>query len=414
MIILSSSVKVDGTGSSGKKSKSRISSSVESGQRSTADDYKEEDDDLDYTYSNYKVKVKQALSDRFGYDLSSFTYTKDYDSSDALDNRSQIIKTNWFYYLSKQKQRSFKFGIKIQYKEKSFYDSPDREFTQLMVLPSLKFKKEDIYSVKLSTGFNKYDYLTADQKNQLKYSAKLDGYRFFSKKKLKLSGYYRIEHLNNTQTGRDRTKHNIMSGIDYVFDNNFIYKIKTKAKWGKRDTKEEEDRDDDSDYEYRKYKVMTVHKISKKLKTNLKYDYFIKDYKVTDLDHKGFYFVNGYDYEILKDKAQRSWLNFDFGRKDTRYIEKTGKDYRKVTADIKLNYNRKKNWKTSFGIESSFYKYDNEQNDKKRYYAKWNVEKLFINGELNVDLGLKYRFTDKKHELDDEQEAVRVGLSYKF
>ncbi|MDD5773292.1 MAG: hypothetical protein PHX78_07525, partial [bacterium] len=378
LIILSPFVKADEIAPSKKIFKGGISSFSETGKRSTADDYEEEDSDADYTFSNYQVKFEQDLSERVGYDLSSFTYIKDYDSSDALDNKSRIFKTNWFYYIEKQKERSLKFDLKILYKEKGYYDSPEREFSQFMVEPSLKFKKEGLYAINLLTGFNKYDYVTADQNDQSKYSGKLDGYKYFLEKRLTLSGGYGIEHLNHKQTDRDRTKHNLMTGIDYVFARKFIYKVETKFKWGKRDTKDDDDRDEDSDYTYRQYNVKTIHKISNKLITDLQYDYFIKDYNVIDLDHKGFYIANGYNYEILEDALQRAWLNFDIGRKDTRYSEITGNDYRKIIADLQMNYNRKKNWNTSLGVESSFYKYDDPANDKKRYYAKLSVEKLFV------------------------------------
>ncbi|MFH1287367.1 MAG: ribosome small subunit-dependent GTPase A [bacterium] len=391
-----------------------ISGYVETGKRSAADDYEEADNDADYTYSNYQVKFKQDLSERFSYDLSLFTYRKDYDNSDDMDNKSRIFKQNWFYYIVKQKEKSLQFDVKIRYKKKDYYDSMEKEFSQFAISPSLKLKKEGLYVLNFLTGFNKYDYTTADQNDQRKYSAKLDGYRYFLKKRLMLSGYYGIEHLDHKQTDRDRTKHNLMSGIDYVFEHPYIYKIGTKVKWGKRDTKDDDEHDEDSDYEYWQYNVKTVHKLNDKLKTDLKYEYFKKDYNVIDLDRRGFYIANGYDYEILNDNARRSWLNFDVGRKDTKYNEKTGNDYKKTIANIQLNYNRKRNWKTSFGIESSFYKYDDAGNDKKRYYTKLSGEKLLLNGNLTVNVDIKYRVTVYGQKADDEQEAVRGGMSYEF
>jgi opacity protein-like surface antigen len=229
-----------------------------------------------------------------------------------------------------------------------------------------------------------------------------------------VTGYHAAEYLNHTQADRIRLKNSRMLGFDHTPGNLYINKVEARFKWGQRDTRDDDERDDDSDYKFRQYNVKTLHKINDRLKTTLKYDYFIKDYNVIGLGHKGFYLANGYDYEILNDDKQRSWLNFGLGRKDTRYIEITGNDYRKITADIRLNYSRKKNWKGSIGIERSAYKYDDEANDKKRYYAELSVEKLFLNGGLNVDLDLKYRLTDYGQRSDDEQKAVRVGVGYEF
>lgn len=414
LIILSPYVKADETAPPEKKFKSGISSYSETGKRSTAEDYEEEDGDDDYTYSNYQVKFKQDLSERFGYDVSSFRYIKDYDSSDALDNKSQIYKINWFCYIRKQKERSLKFDLKILYKEKGYYDSPEREFSQFMLSPSLTFKKEGLYALNLLTGFNKYDYITADQNDQLKYLLKIDWYRYFMEKKWMITGYHAAEYLNHTQIDRVRLKNNRMVGLDYVPAKPYIQKIEARFKWGQRDTKDDDEHDEDSDYKFRQYNVKTSHKICEKLSTGLQYDYFIKDYNVLALDHKGFYIVNGYDYEILEDKAQRAWLDFDLSRKDTRYIEKTGNDYRKIAAAVQLNYSRKKNWKASLGIEGSFYRYDDEENDKERYYAKLSGEKHLFNSNLNLNADLKYRFTDYGRKLDDEQGSARFGMSYEF
>ncbi|MEW6087764.1 MAG: hypothetical protein AB1498_05615 [bacterium] len=412
LVILSPFIKAEETVSG--IYKGEFFSFIETGKKSTSEDYKEEDSDADYTYANYQVKFRQDPIKRAGCDLSFFAYRKDYDTSDALDNKSRIFKAKWFYYLQKQKEKSLKFDIKMQYKEKGYYESIESEFSQFMISPSLEFRKKDIYTLDFSSGFNKYDYPGDDKKGQLKYSGKLDLCRYFLEKKLILSGDYGIEHLDHKQEGRDRTKHNLSAGLDYVFAKPYIHEIETKIKWGKRDTKDEDERDEDSDYEYRRYKAKSFHKINNRLNTGLKYEFFKKDYNVINLDHKGFYIENGYDYEVRDDMKKRIWLNFDMGRKDTIYSERTGNDYRKITANIKLNYNRKGNWKTSLGFEGNFYKYRNFDNDKKRYYARWSGEKVLLKNKLNVSADFKYRFTNYVNELDDEQESLRLGTSYEF
>src|SRR3989338_9473326 len=83
-----------------------LSGYTEAGNRSTAEDYEEEDTDDDYTYRNYHLKFGQKVSGLLSYDISSFVYDKDYKGRDSLDNISRLFKTNWAYYLKKLKEES--------------------------------------------------------------------------------------------------------------------------------------------------------------------------------------------------------------------------------------------------------------------------------------------------------------------
>ncbi|PIU42406.1 MAG: hypothetical protein COS99_00405, partial [Candidatus Omnitrophica bacterium CG07_land_8_20_14_0_80_42_15] len=91
----------EGASASAEKDNFVISGYTEIGEKSTAEDYEEEDTDDDYTYRNYHLKFGQKVSDRLSYDIGSFIYDKDYDTKDSLDNISRIFKTNWSYYIRK-------------------------------------------------------------------------------------------------------------------------------------------------------------------------------------------------------------------------------------------------------------------------------------------------------------------------
>ena len=229
-----------------------------------------------------------------------------------------------------------------------------------------------------------------------------------------LTGSYKIENTEQEKIDRKRTKQEILGGFDYIFDLPWIYKIANRLEWGQRDTKEEEERDEDFDYEYWRYYTKTEHRINPKLKTDLKYQYFKKDYVSADLDHRGFYIQNSWDYEILDDEKQR--IGFDFGveHKDVKYELKSGNDYQKETVEAKLIYKRKKNWQASAGLEQNFYDFDDSSNDKKRTYVKLSGEKLFLEGDLVLSLDLKYRYTDYEQKEDKEDEAVRIAFKYRF
>jgi len=391
-----------------------LSGYTEVGKRSTAEDYEEEDTDEDYTYQNYHLKLEQKISDRLSYDVSLFVYDKDYKGRDSLDNISRIFKTNWSYYLKKLKEESLELDFKVKYKEKRYKNSPSNEYDEIRAVPTLTFKKKDIYTIDLALGIDNFDYLAEGQKDQFKVFTQVGGKRYLLEKKLMLAGSYKIENTEQEKINRKRTKQEVAGGFDYLFDLPWLYKIITRAGWGQRDTKEDEERDEDFDYEYWSYYTKTEHRINPKLKTDLKYQYFKKDYISADLDHRGFYLQNNWDYEILDDEKKRVWLDLGLEHKDIKYNLKSDNDYQKETVEAKLSYKRKKNWQTSAGLEQNFYDFNDSSNDKKRTYVKLSAEKLFLEGDLVLSLDLKYRYTDYKQKDDKDQEAVRVAFKYKF
>ncbi|MFH1772114.1 MAG: hypothetical protein ABH872_04785 [Candidatus Omnitrophota bacterium] len=397
-----------------KKNDFVLSGYAETGKKSTAEDYQEEDTDDDYIYRNYHLKFGQKVSDRLSYDISSFIYDKDYNTKDSLDNISRIFKTNWSYYIRKLKEESLELDVRLNYKEKRYDNTPGSEYDQIRFAPTLTFKKKNLCTIDLTAGIDDYNYLVEGVKDQLKIFGKIGADRYFLDKKLMLTLSYRIEQLGKKNIDRKRSKHEVSGGLDYVFDNPLVYKITTRAGWGERDTKEEEARDEDYDYEYWRYYAKTEHRINPRLKTNLKYQYFKKDYVSADLDHRGFYIQNNWDYEILDDEKQRLWLDFGIEHKGVDYTLKADNNYKKEAAGINASYQRKKDWKVSAGLEGNSYNLDESSNDKERYYAKLSGEKLFLDGDLVLSLDLKYRYTNNEQENDKEQEAVRAAFKYKF
>jgi len=338
-----------------------LSGYTEIGRKSTAEDYEEEDTDDDYSYQNYHLKLEQKVSDRLtpletpkhlsnktksltglSYELSSFIYKKDYKSRDSLDNISRLFKTNWTYTLRKPKEETLELDFKLNYKEKRYKNSPSSEYDQITVAPALSFAKKDLYTINLSAGIDNFDYIEAGQKDEIKIFGRVGLDRYFFEKKLMLTSGYKIETTEQKKINRDRTKHEVMGGFNYLFDLPWLYKITTRLGWGQRDTKEEEERDEDFDYEYWRYYTKTEHKISPKLKTDIKYQYFKKDYISADLDHRGFYIQNNWDYEILDDEKQRMGFDFGLQHKDVKYELKSGNDYQKETVEAKLSCKKKK------------------------------------------------------------------------
>src|SRR3989339_414930 len=303
----------------------------------------------------------------------------------------------------------------MKYKEKRYDNSPKSEYNQVTGVPDITFTKKDFYTINLSAGIDDFDYLKSENNDQLKIFSKLGGKRYFLGKKLMLTSSYKIEQLKEKKIDRKRTKQDAMGGFDYIFDFPWLYEITTRASWGQRDTKEEDERDDDYDYEYRQYYAGTEHRINKRLNANLKYQYFKRDYIDADLNHEGFYIQNGWGYEILDNDKNRIWLDFDIEHKNVNYSLKLGNNYRKETAGIKANYKIKQNgWKVSAGLIGNNYDFNDSNNDKKRYYTNLSIDKYFIDGDLTLGIDFISRYTDYVQKDSVGRNSVRAVFKYSF
>ncbi|MEF9426121.1 MAG: hypothetical protein L0956_02725 [Candidatus Mariimomonas ferrooxydans] len=119
-----------------------LSGYIETGKKSQAEDFEEEDEDREYTYQKYRLGLKYRLSDHVMYELGSSIHDKDYESTDSLDNISKIFNAKGSYYLNKQKKKSLKLDIRLKYKEKRFRNSPAGEYDQIVFSPRLTYTKK--------------------------------------------------------------------------------------------------------------------------------------------------------------------------------------------------------------------------------------------------------------------------------
>lgn len=386
----------------------------EVGRRSQAEDFAEEDTDEDYSYQNYHLKLEQRISQPLNYDVSSFVYRKDYKARDSLDNVSRIFKAGLFYNLKKLEEEWIRLDVKLKNRQRRYKNSPASEYDEIGLVPGLIFEEKDNYRIDFNLGVDNFDYLAEGEKDQFKTLAGLGAQKHFLEKRLALLSSYKVERLEQEKANREKTKQEIGTGFDYQFKLPWIYRLVSRLDWGQRDTKDEEDRDEDMDFEYWQYYAKSEHRISPKLKTHLKYQYFAKDYISADLDHRGFYLQNSWDYELLDDQRQRLWLDFAIEHKEVKYNLKPANDYQKQTLEVKISYKKKKDWQASVGLEENFYDFSAEDNDKNRSYFKLSAEKLFQGGDLALSADFKYRYTDYAQKEDQGEAGLRLGFKYRF
>ncbi len=391
-----------------------LSGYIETGKKTQAEDFEEEEEDREYTYQKYRLGLKYRLSDHVMYELGSLIHDKDYESTDSLDNISKIFNAKGSYYLNKQKKESLKLDIRLKYKEKRFRNSPAGEYDQIIFSPRLTYTKKDAYTINLSIGINDYDYRNITGNDQLKFFSKIEAKRYLLEKRLVLASSYKLEITAHKRANRRKNKNDFMAGFDYRVDKPLIHKITARAKLGQRDTKDDDERDEDFDYRYGEFYVKIESRITSKIGATSKYHYFKKDYLTADLDHSGFYILSVCRYVILADKTQGLYFNFIFKHKEVDYTVKQGSNYKKETLEIKGTYRRKKKWKVSASLQGSIYDFKDAARDKNRYYSKISFDKLFPEENLVLSLYFKYKYTDNRQANDTEAESVRLAFRYKF
>lgn len=389
-----------------------LSGYFETGGRSQAEDFEEEDDDKEYTFRNYHLKFRHRATDRFSYDFSSFLYDKDYKSENSLDNTSAILKANGSYLLNRQK--SLRLDIKLKYREKRYRNSPSGEYDQIMFSPKLVYVRKDSHKIDLSAGINNYDYTAPGGNDQLKLFSRLGAKKYLLEKKLVIVSSVKFETGAYKRAKRRKNKNDFMLGFSYKIDSPVIYKITARSGFGQRDTKDNDERDEDFDYKYSQFYVKTEHRINPKTATDIKYLYFKKDYLTADLDHSGFYIRNNWKYKVLADEIQDLYFGLACKHKETDYALKPGNDYKKDTIGIKGTYRRKKNWKASAAVEGNFYNFRDPGKDKNRYYGRLSFEKSFPAKALTLSADFRYKYTDNKQANNTEEASVRLAFKYRF
>jgi hypothetical protein len=393
---------------------STVSGYFESGKKTQAEDFEEEDEDREYIYQNYHIRFSQKLKDKLQYEIGSFIYNRDYTSQDSLDNISKIVHTSGSTLLLDQKNKFLKLAVKLRYKEKRYRYTPSREYDQILFSPRLSYHVKDSYSVTFSTGVNTYDYLSAVDNDQISIFSKLGARKYLFERKVLFISSYKLESTTKKRKNRQKNKSNAVFGFDYKLDIPLIYKITSRVKFGQMDTKDDDKRDEDFDYEYLQFTAKTSHKVGKKLKMFFQYQYFRKDYLTADLDHAGFHFLSNWKYRMLDDRIQVVDLSFLSKHKEVDYSLKSGNNYRKETVELKGAYKNKKNWAMTGSVQGSFYNYHDDTRDKNRYYFRLSFGKPFKKERLTLFLYLKYTFTDNKFANNTEEEAARISFEYTF
>jgi hypothetical protein len=388
-----------------------LSGHVETGMRSQAEDFDEEEDDHEYTYSSYRISLKQQATDRFRYEIGTLLNIKNYETEDPLDNISANTHARGTYYLDQRKKETSRLDFTLRHKVKRYDNSPSSEYDQIIFSPGIQYDRKDVYSLSASAGITNYEYVNAGEKDETRIFSKLKGRTYLQGKTLTLVSSCRFETATQKGKNRKKNRNNFLFGLDYKIKLPFLRKVSARGKFGQSDTKDDDSRDEDFDYTYRQYSIKTDHTVYKRITGFLKYQYFRKNYVTADLDHSAFSISSSWKYVVFTDTTQKLYVNVSLRHKDVDYSLKSGSDYEKETVLVRGTFRRKRDWKASLSL---FYDFEDEERDKNRYYAKLLLEKPLKEETIIMTLIAKYRYTDNRRANNTEEKAVRTAFQYRF
>ena len=384
-----------------------LSGRAEAGNRSTGEDYLEEDNDNDYKYQSFYFRCDQSLNQRFMYNLTATRYMKSYDALKSENNRTTTLNANSTYAISPF--MTFKFHIK--YRDKNFTDAVRYNYTNFVLDPSLNIQFHRDFSAEILTGINRYDY-TESSDRQMNYVSKINGRGYFFDRRLVTIASYRIQVLKKPHLNRKKNKQMRMAGAAYRFNLPFLYKITGRINYGDQDTKDNDTHDYDYDYTELDYYVRGDFNMLPELKANLIWQQFGKDYLTYKRDHHGYRLVNGWDYYPVNDRLRSIWFNVDLGVKSVTYTENPQNGYDKQELALKANYRKKKHWKLSCTGIAYFYQYRASEKNKHKYNGYFSIEKSVLESRGLLTIDLKYRYTQYLHRVDKTSVGIRLGMIY--
>lgn len=389
-----------------------VSGYFDAGSREVFDDFDDEGIDDQYTYRNTHLRFEDARFDRVSYEVSTFQKSRNYKNTDDLDNHAETYQGKAAYTFPGTDP--LVAGLELRNKQKRYENSPDKEFVQNMITPSLTKSRKDLYRLNVEAALSDIRYRHAGEKDATTWVGRINGNRYFSGGRVNLLSSYSLARTEKKEAFRMRTKQEWMGKGIYKFDSPWIDKAALRANAGQRDTKEDEDYDIDYDYRYWGLHAETNHSIGPDTEVGLEYDYFDKNYLAYNRDHTEYSIANEWKRTFIRDQKARAWASITVGHKEAHFPELTGNNLKKETVDLKAVYWRKKTWTATVLGEAAFYDFSNPQKDKKRFNASAEWNKDLMDGAMDLTLGAKFGHTDYREKNNTERASFRLAFAYKF
>jgi hypothetical protein len=383
---------------------------VDSGQKLYVDDFNDILLDGAYKYINQGFGYEQKVNKNFEYYFKSYVYERYYFDLPKQDSETLIYKTKLMFDTKSIK----KFNINFDYKEKKYENKPTSDYNQFKIISSFaKLIDDNLVDITAGVTNSKYVHSLTD-KSENNINARLKYSRTFFDESLDLELSERIDVNEQNAKDRRQTKLDTTGEFAYKFNAKYLTKISGMAKFGTKDTKNEDTEDIDTDYDYVEYALKTEHKITSKIATDLKFNYDKKNYLIGNQEIKRFFAKNHVLYEIIKTKDSKFWTNIyaEFG--EIKYTDNSIDNYQKMQGILELNFKQKEQFKIYSEVNSSLYDYSNNTKDKTQYHFMAGLEKYCFENKLTIGLEAKINNIIYDNKNDTSTTSLKLTLNLKF
>jgi hypothetical protein len=387
------------------------------GKRSQTDGLEDRDLSGDYSFYKYGVSVKAKPLEDFYYRAGVSNYHKKFDTSNnKLDNNTNLYSAYFSIPVKNTKQESLKFDIDYNLRTKRYKNSPNSEYDNNRLSGGFDIRLREHYSLGISAGINDYDYRKKHSSDKFKSSIGINPSAKLLDEKLKVSGYYKRNWVNNSGDRKDYTEDSVSLRSSIKLDNPFLNKIKGHFGYGRSDTQDdEEDREDNLRFEYRIWDITTGHKINNAIETQMDYGQAHRDYFTSLNSYDNWFLKNKTKYALIKNEPFKMDLLLGYEHKESKYSQNNSLSYNKNSLSGGFNLLSKGEWSIKPGFTFTRYKYQTlSPKNESQYKADISCKKYIHSTDNALELGYWYKWKDYRYKPSVEQWAMDIAYSIKF
>lgn len=375
------------------------------GEHTTEEEIVSGQDNLDYTYDKYKLRVKGGIAS-LDYTLGYSDYRRRYEELAGFNNNVRDVNLRVQGGLN-----SIKGYFYYGYKDKD-YASPAETlgFVQDRFGAGASFFMRDIWKGDVSFGLSSYNFPKAGSRDRDKYYGQLRLEKYFDGKNTVLWGRSKVQYTDYEKKDSQGEAVN-SGGIRIRFPARIISGISLKGELGERATIELEE-EDDLDYSYWEYEVKFQHDPSDKIGFESYGGKTEREYTGARYDSGGSHLGLDGKFYILKTAKKKLYLKGGWQYKEREYTFLTDASYNKHTVHGSIMYSYWKNWSLDFSMRAGYYDYQKEDKDKNLYSIGIAFSRYLFKENAVLDLGYRYQYKDNLHKNNIEQNSFDAGFRW--
>ncbi len=374
-----------------------------------------EDRDLSghYEYNKYRLSVKAEPKEDFYYRASYQYYHKDFDSkNDDLNNRTNLYNAYFSVPVHKTDKASLSLNADYKLRAKRYKNSPSNEYDNNNLSAGINLNLQEIYTLKLSGGVKDYEYIKKSSSDTLKTFFKIAPKAKLFDKRLSLSGYYRRDMVDQSDSKKDYSEDCVSFRSTYKLDKPLIEKVSGHFSYGRNDTRDDnEDREDNLRYEYQLWDVTLYSKPFERIKGKVTYGQKHRKYFTSINGYDNWYIDKTTTIELLKKDSLSVDMLIGGIHKETKFYENQDLSYDKNSLSAGFNITKR----SDFSIKPSFkytrYKYPPlSTKNEKDYKASVNCRKYIGSTDKCLEAGYWYEWKNYEYKPN----SCRWNLSLSF